>query len=225
MTSTAVRPNSRPGTAHLAAQRPRHRLEAVADPEHRYAGLERPRRRRWGAPSAYTDCGPPHRMIALGRGPGSRPRSSCAARSRSRPWPRAPGGRSAGRTAPRSRRRGRGHGRRSRRPLRIGSAGDARQAASLSGVVTPPAPASRSLRAGPAASSVSLRHTTVALSSSSLRGTGAPDSADLAQRNHPYALTPDQPHRPGFVRPPSQQPPRSLGRNGVEPAGRLDPSH
>ena len=60
------------------------------------------------------------------RGPASRRPASCAARSRSRPGPRGPGGRSAGRTARRSRRRGPGRGRRAptcREP--IGASGGA----------------------------------------------------------------------------------------------------
>ena len=61
-----------------------------------------------GAPSAYTLDGPPDRTIAAGLRARSRRRSSCAARSRSRRWPRGPGGRSAARTGRRSRRRGPG---------------------------------------------------------------------------------------------------------------------
>ena len=49
--------------------------------------------RRCGAPSAYTDDGPPDRMIAAGARPASPPPASCAARSRCRRAPRGPGGR------------------------------------------------------------------------------------------------------------------------------------
>ena len=60
-----------------------------------------------GAPSAYTLAGPPDSTIAAGSLARSPRRSWCAGRSRSTPWPRAPGGRSAARTGRRSRRRGR----------------------------------------------------------------------------------------------------------------------
>ena len=56
-----------------------------------------------GAFSAYTLEGPPERMIAFGCLASISSTGMCAARSRSRPAPPAPGGRSAGRTAPRSR--------------------------------------------------------------------------------------------------------------------------
>ena len=62
-----------------------------------------------GASSAYTEAGPPDRMIAFGlRASISLDRHRRAARSRSRRAPRAPAGRSAARTARRSRRRERG---------------------------------------------------------------------------------------------------------------------
>ena len=50
---------------HLAAQRPRHGLEAVAEPEHRDARGEQ-RRVDPGAPGSYTLAGPPDRISAAG---------------------------------------------------------------------------------------------------------------------------------------------------------------
>ena len=55
-----------PGPRHVAAERPGHGLEAVADAEGRQPGGEQAGS-TWGAPSAYTDCGPPDRIIAFGR--------------------------------------------------------------------------------------------------------------------------------------------------------------
>ena len=60
------RTRAAPVCATVAAERPRHRLEAVADAEHRDAGLEQRRVDRRARPSAYTDDGPPDRMIAAG---------------------------------------------------------------------------------------------------------------------------------------------------------------
>ncbi|BFO14632.1 hypothetical protein SHKM778_10200 [Streptomyces sp. KM77-8] len=53
------------GVFHLAAQALRHELEAVAHAEDGDAGLEE-RTVEAGAPSSYTDEGPPDRMIAAG---------------------------------------------------------------------------------------------------------------------------------------------------------------
>ncbi len=96
----------RPGAADLAAQLLGDELAAVADAEQRHAGVvdRRVDRRR----TVHV-----HRGRAAGeddplRLPGQHlRRPACrAARSRSRRWPPARGGRSAGRTALRSRRRG-----------------------------------------------------------------------------------------------------------------------
>ena len=112
-------------------------LEAVAHAEDRDAGRRRaPGRRR--ARRRLVDrrraAGQDDRLRACGRA--SRRPASCAARSRSRPGPRGPGGRSAGRTAPRSRRRGPGRARVTAVPSRPASG----EAASLA------APAPRLLR-------------------------------------------------------------------------------
>ena len=95
-----------PGALDGAAERERHRLEAVADAEGGHAGLEQRRidaRRALGVDrrrAAREDDARP------AGGPASPPPASCGGRSRCRRGPRAPGGRSAGRTARRSRRRG-----------------------------------------------------------------------------------------------------------------------
>ena len=110
---TGVRPYSRaPVCGDLAAERLGHHLEAVAHAEDRDPG------RRTAPASIAGRAVGVHRRRAAGqddrlraRGPASPRPASCAARSRSRPGPRAPGGRSAGRTAPRSRRRGPGRAR------------------------------------------------------------------------------------------------------------------
>ena len=95
------------GVRDLAAERLRHRLEAVADAEHRHAGVEQ---RRVGARRARrVDRGRPAGQDDRLRLPGQH----LGDRHRVRHdlgvdvAPRAPGGRSAARTAPRSRRRGR----------------------------------------------------------------------------------------------------------------------
>ena len=58
---------AQPGPGHVPAEGPGHRLEAVADAEGRHARSANSRGSTWGAPGAYTDCGPPDRMIAFGR--------------------------------------------------------------------------------------------------------------------------------------------------------------
>ena len=112
VTRTGVRPNSE--TPVWATSPPSdlgHRLEAVAHPEDRDLGLEQRRVDRGGA--GRVDRGRTAREDDRGRVPGEHlGRPACrAARSRSRPSPRAPGGRSAGRTGLRNRRRERGRGR------------------------------------------------------------------------------------------------------------------
>ena len=110
LTATAVRPYSRrPVRATVAAERLRHRLEAVADAEDRDAGLEqrrvdvRARRRVHAGRAAGQDRSPPGLRARISS-TGMRVRHDLAVDAA----PRAPGGRSAGRTAHRSRRRGPG---------------------------------------------------------------------------------------------------------------------
>ena len=94
------------GVRDLAAEAARHQLEAVAHAEDRDACREQvvvdprcPLGVHRGRAAGQHD-----RLRLLRRA--SRPPAWCAARSRSRPGPRAPAARSAGRTAPRSPRRG-----------------------------------------------------------------------------------------------------------------------
>ena len=150
-TSSGVRPNSeRPVRRDLAAERLRHRLEAVADAEHRDAGVEQ----------AGVDAAGRRRLVDRRRAageddrlrlarPASPPPASCAGRSRSRPGPRARGGRSAGRTGRRSRRRGRGRGRWSLLGHRDPSVAGGGEAVSLSGSRRTPAQGAPTRLTGP----------------------------------------------------------------------------
>ena len=117
--------SSRPGSrdrqlraaelAHLGALDPaaelaREQLHPVADAEHREARARAARGRSGGAPSAYTDAGPPDRITPLrpaARAPPRRRRGAAAAPRTRRTRARA--GRSAASTGRRSR---------GRRPLR-----------------------------------------------------------------------------------------------------------
>ena len=89
----------------LAAELLRHRLLAVADAEHRHAGVDRSRAARSGASLSSTEAGPPDRITAFGLHRGERLLApSGTARSRNRPPPRARAARSAASPASRNRR-------------------------------------------------------------------------------------------------------------------------
>ncbi len=98
------------GVGDRAAERLGHRLEAVADAEHRHPGLEQRRvdlRRAVGVHAGRAAGQDDRRRVCW---PASPRRSWCAARSREYTRPRGPGGRSAGRTGRRSRPPGPAHG-------------------------------------------------------------------------------------------------------------------
>ena len=99
------------GAGHLAAEHLGHRLEAVADAEDRHARLEQVGVDAPGRPARRPTRGHPRARSRPGFRASISATGMCAARSRSRPSPRAPGGRSAGRTGLRNRRRERGRGR------------------------------------------------------------------------------------------------------------------
>ena len=107
--SAGVAPNSRqPGLLDRAAERPGHRLEAVAHAEHRHPGLEQRRVERGGAllVDRRRPAGQDDRRGLLGEHLGHRHRvRHDLAEART---PRGPAARSAGRTGRRSRRRARG---------------------------------------------------------------------------------------------------------------------
>ena len=63
---SAVAPYSPTRCARPAAQAGHHQLESVADAEHRDARPAAARPARAGRPAAYTEAGPPDRMMALG---------------------------------------------------------------------------------------------------------------------------------------------------------------